>query len=160
MTPEQIKNNFRVHQIGNDFFIQEKSLFGWSYDTSSNTEGLNRNLPGFYVAAMVMFFVSLLGSLITLVWSLISFDFSLLLIFSLSTVLFFFFLTLIEYNCKELAIKAGSLKYAEDDIDVIVRKRLINEQEKEAKKLAKQEQKYHYFYSTKKLRKEKLKKLK
>lgn len=171
----KIKNKFRVHQINEKFYIQEKEWYGWSYDNYNewNTGYISpwrvsyRIVPFIFLGFSLIIYIVKLAGNINHTGHII-----------LYTSLILFFLTRISYiilskTYKKLACINENLRDSEDAIDSIVMRRTINldekEKEKEARKQKKEKLKserkkptthnYHYFYDERTLRAKKLKKI-
>lgn len=153
-TFEQVKSNFRVCQINNNYYIQIKRLFGWSFDTREDKA--EENYPNFPTVCFVFAVLSIVVLIIS----------GSIAIFktheynnTITISLFMFALSLFSgemffYKSKKVSICCNSLAYAEKTIDRLSKDILNAEIEKN------EDVKYHYFYTEKQLRKEKLKKIK
>lgn len=155
-TFDQIKSNFRVVEIGDNFYIQEKNFLGWSYDTNAYLSYSNE-YPKIIIITGYTFLISLGLFLISLIISIFIKQIPIITYISLVTFLISFTLHIsLHFILKSIAICCYNLKEAENNIDNIVNQKLKEIKEKERLKV----KKYHYFYTTAQLRKEKLKKLK
>ena len=116
-TPEfdELKAKYRLQEENGSFYIQEKSIFGWSYTTSN------------------IFLFSIFGSI--------------------------FCLYFIGAKTKDFAFECDDIKSAQRTIDSLVTAELKERATKLQKKEAKAKKKYHYFFTVKQQRKEKLKKI-
>ena len=165
----KIKSTFRVVE-SDKFYIQEKQRLGWSYHVNKNwsddgnttiSNHPHTNLSSFpwwyicisltssfaLVGGVVSFFIGILSNLITIIPLLIC------------AFIFFVCLFLLEYigtKEKKFSFEYSLLCNAEEKVNDLVNDRIKGNEAK----IKKKEKKYHYFYTTKQLRKEKLLKIK
>lgn len=159
MTAEQIKSKFRIYQENDKYYIQEKLLFGWAYDISSSYV----EYDNFVTTMGVSTILSALTFLISTIVGIFQWSLNNTMVISFCTgILSFSILVFYLYKSKNIAVVRHTFNDANWIIDDIVNTKLKKEEEEEKIKNAKKikVKKYHYFYSTQQLRKEKLKKLK
>jgi hypothetical protein len=166
-TFEQIKYNFRIHQIGDTYYVQEKKWYGWSYD---NYAEYSNDTTGWWTAYLVLSTISLVVGVVSFflsvfagvsIWVPISG-------FGLAIILFIVN-KIINLTYKKFAIHDEGISDVEWRIDDIIKERIKAKTKKEEKRLERKakrekrrehkEHKYHYFYDDKRMRAEKIKKL-
>lgn len=159
-TFEQIKSEFRVYQIDDEFYIQRKKTFGWSYDTAGKFTDFTAFTGIFCFGSSIFLIISSIIALFS--WSINNGMIVSFFVFLMFYIAHFLYL----YKNKNLALSGYSLFYAESVIDEQV-KNILEKLEKEEKEKVEKElkkknkiRKIHYFYTPSQLRKEKLKKLK
>lgn len=148
-TKEQIKSTYRVCQIGDKYYIQVNTLFGWSFHTGSGDD--------FQVFLILVLLVFIIVFIISIVVALVTKEYNPgITITSIGAIITFLTFQLYSLKSKKLSINCNSLVQAENYIDSFVNSEYNKLIEKEKEK----EVKYHYFYTPNQVRKEKLKKLK
>ena len=156
----KIKSTFRVVE-SDKFYIQEKQRLGWSYHVNKNWSDGNTNLssfPWWYNLLAFIMFLAVSGGAVSIIGVL-----SNLIVFfiplGICAFIFFTCLFLLEYigtKEKKFSFEYSLLCNAEKKVNDLVNDRIkVNEA-----KIKKKEKKYHYFYTPKQLRKEKLLKIK
>lgn len=155
----KIKSNFRVVE-SDKFYIQEKTRLGWSYHVNKNWNDGGTNLSSFpwwyNLLAFIMLF-AVLGCAV----SIIGVFLILIMFIPLAICVFVFFVCffLLDYigtKEKKFSFEYSLLSNAEKKVNDLVNDRIVENEIK----IQKKNKKYHYFYTTKQLRKEKLLKLK
>lgn len=153
-TFDQLKAKFRVYEIGSDFYIQKRTIFGWSFDTKFDDES---DIPAGRVILIVFMLIFLIG---TIICGIFLFSTSkaitpFIVFLALFSVLSCFSMLLVKFN-KNLAISRGTLEYCESIINKLVNEQLDSQKYYLNRKTNK---KIHYFYTDKQLRAKKLKRL-
>jgi hypothetical protein len=164
-TFDDIKSTYRICQIGNHYYIQEKTYFGWSYDTGSTWITKYPNWPGFLeVLTLILTAISIILLVIAIFSPAVLGG---LVVFAIASIISWFSYIILTLNSKSLSVVEHSYYSANSAVDKIVNKKLrdlkISEEYEEKRlkeKVTKKEKKYHYFYTEKQMRAEKLKKLK
>lgn len=158
MNKEQIKSNFRVVET-DKFYIQEKSsIFGWTYDINGweiNASDIS-DYPWWFNLLMFIMIFSFSGVIISGIASF--FELKALIAVAICIIIMFSSFLLKEYICskeKNFSFNYTDIRNAEKKIDELVQNRIKEKEIEEKKKI----KKYHYFYSQKQLRKEKLNKI-
>ena len=170
-TPQQIKNKYRVYEVDGYFYTQKKTLLGWSYDTKYDYAGDADNEHGWLILFYVLACIGLVFVMICGIMFLVNkHPYIMLFISSSGIVASLLTVFILSRVWKALAIKDSSLDDSEYKIDYIVKCNLNERKDKKRRKQARVERRnipkirrvrrYHYFYSTKKMRSEKLKKIK
>lgn len=156
-TFDQIKSDYRICQINDEFYIQGNSILGWSFDT--RTDVGSADYPKLPIVAIILFLASIIVLFACVLTALLQKEYNNGITLSLISTLFFFSLHILySFKSKRCSIKCGNLKYAEEWVNMLVNDKIKYLTEKELKKNKKI--KYHYFYTDKQIRMEKLKKLK
>jgi hypothetical protein len=162
-TFDDIKNqDFRAIKIGDSFYIQKRTIFGWSYRACSLFYGeysIN------WIIGTLKFFRFLgilftIGSVIGMIGteadkiSVQFFCFSFLITFILSAIM-----QITKFFSYSWARECKSLQEAEDEIDKFATEKAERLKRKAQIKEDKKAKKFYYFHSERQLRLEKLKRI-
>jgi len=152
---DKIKSQYRIYQIGDNFYIQKKTTLGWSYYVSDSSNP--QDIPTWFGLLLLILAISSILTIAAGIATIFSKDWTFFLYSGCFTIFYFSLMYFISMKSKSMALNSYSLRSANEKLDDVVRYEIsLLQKEKEKEK---KEKKYHYFYTEKQVRAEKLKKI-